>query len=53
DSSHGWESLRLSFLVQRPKDEPGFELMRAEADGRNLRYTTRAYATTRPEGKRY
>ena len=21
DSSHGWESLRMSFIVNRPKDE--------------------------------
>ena len=40
DSSHGWESLRLSFLVNRPKDEPGFFLARAEGAGRNVRYTT-------------
>jgi ribulose-bisphosphate carboxylase small chain len=53
DSTHGWESLRLSFIVNRPKSEPGFCLERAEAAGRNLRYTTRAYATGRPEGERY
>src|SRR5215211_3989750 len=32
DSSHGWESLRLSFIVNRPKDEPGFRLERQEVD---------------------
>jgi ribulose-bisphosphate carboxylase small chain len=53
DSSHGWESLRLSFIVHRPREEPGFELVRAEEGGRNIRYTTRAYATAKPEGKRY
>ena len=30
DSSHGWESVRLSFIVNRPKDEPGFRLERWE-----------------------
>jgi ribulose-bisphosphate carboxylase small chain len=40
DSAHGWESLRLSFLVNRPKDEPEFFLVRGEAAGRNVRYTT-------------
>ncbi len=40
DSAHGWESLRLSFIVNRPKNEPGFRLERAEAAGRNVRYTT-------------
>ena len=53
DSSHGWESLRLSFIVNRPKDEPGFGLIREEGVGRNVRYTTRAYAADRPEGSRY
>ena len=53
DSSHGWEALRLSFIVNRPKHEPGFGLVREEAAGRRIRYTTRAYATERPEGERY
>ncbi|MGE5088927.1 MAG: ribulose bisphosphate carboxylase small subunit [Candidatus Levyibacteriota bacterium] len=53
DSTHGVESLRLSFIVNRPKDEPGFALIREEAAGRQLRYTTRAYATDKPEGARY
>ena len=30
DSSHGWESVRLSFIVNRPKEEPGFRLDRHE-----------------------
>ncbi|MDO9710543.1 ribulose bisphosphate carboxylase small subunit [Paracraurococcus lichenis] len=53
DSTHTWESLRLSFLTDRPAEEPGFALERAEADGRNLRYTTRAYAAAKPTGARY
>jgi ribulose-bisphosphate carboxylase small chain len=53
DSSHGWESLRLSFIVNRPKDEPGFRLERHEVAGRNIRYTTTSYAADRPEGRRY
>ncbi|MDE2358550.1 MAG: ribulose bisphosphate carboxylase small subunit [Betaproteobacteria bacterium] len=53
DSTHGVESLRLSFIVNRPKDEPGFALVREEAAGRQIRYTTRAYATDKPEGARY
>jgi ribulose-bisphosphate carboxylase small chain len=40
DSTHGWESLRLSFLVNRPGNEPEFLLVRGEAAGRNVRYTT-------------
>ena len=53
DSAHGWESVRISFLVNRPKNEEGFRLDRSEVHGRVQRYTTRAYATDRPEGKRY
>jgi len=53
DASHGWESLRLSFIVNRPEREPGFTLRREEGAGRNVRYTTHAYAADRPEGERY
>ncbi len=53
DSGAGWESLRLSFLVNRPAEEPGFRLIRTETGGRNIQYTTEAYATDRPEGERY
>ena len=53
DSSHGWELVRLSFIVNRPKDEPGFRLERHEVGGRNIRYTTKSYAADRPEGGRY
>src|ERR1700721_2404527 len=52
DSSHGWESLRLSFIVNRPKDEPGFRLERHEGAGRNHRYTPKSYSVDRPEGGR-
>ena len=53
DASHGWESVRLSFIVNRPKHEPGFRLDRQEGVGRNTRYSTRSYAVERPEGERY
>ncbi|PWB79595.1 MAG: ribulose bisphosphate carboxylase small subunit [Methylocystaceae bacterium] len=53
DSSHGWESVRLSFIVGRPTKEPGFRLLRQETEGRNQRYTTIAYAADKPEGERY
>ena len=53
DASPGWESIRLSFIVNRPVQEPGFRLERQELAGRNLRYTTQAYATELPEGRRY
>lgn len=53
DASHGWESIRLSFIVNRPKTEPGFALEREEGAGRQVRYRTRSYAVERPEGDRY
>ncbi len=53
DSTRGWETIRLSFIVHRPKHEPGFRLARQEGEGRNIRYTLHSYATDRPEGERY
>jgi ribulose-bisphosphate carboxylase small chain len=53
DATPGWESLRLSFITDRPAEEPGFALRRQEVDGRAIRYTTRAYAADRPSGERY
>ena len=40
DSSHGWESVRISFIVNRPPEEAEFELVRQEVGGRAIRYTT-------------
>jgi ribulose-bisphosphate carboxylase small chain len=53
DSSHGWESVRISFIVNRPKNEPGFRLLRTEGPGRNQIYSTQSYAVDRPESERY
>lgn len=53
DSTHGWESVRLSFITDRPAVEPGFALERQERGGRNIAYTTRAYSAVLPEGERY
>jgi len=36
DSTRGWETVKLSFIVNRPKHEPGFGLVRQEAEGRVL-----------------
>jgi ribulose-bisphosphate carboxylase small chain len=41
DSSRGWETPRMSFIVNRPKVEPRLALERQEAQGRILRYTVR------------
>jgi ribulose-bisphosphate carboxylase small chain len=54
DSTHTVESVVLSFIVQRPKEEPGFRLVRQEINGRSMRYSIESYATqSRPEGARY
>jgi ribulose-bisphosphate carboxylase small chain len=53
DSTRGWETMRLSFIVNRPDREPGFGVVRQEVDGRQLRYTIHSYATDKPESERY
>nr|YP_010155869.1 ribulose-1,5-bisphosphate carboxylase/oxygenase small subunit [Cumathamnion serrulatum]QQY85358.1 ribulose-1,5-bisphosphate carboxylase/oxygenase small subunit [Cumathamnion serrulatum] len=53
DNARGVESCVLSFLVNRPSFEPGFELVRTEDVGRNQKYCFRSYATEKPEGSRY
>ena len=53
DSSRGFESTRLSFIVNRPTNEPGFALKRQEVAGRQIRYTIESYAAQKPEGQRY
>lgn len=41
DATRGVESVQLSFIVNRPAEEPGFGLTRTESAGRNVRYTLR------------
>ena len=53
DSTQGVESVRMSFIVNRPAKEPGFGLVRDEVDGRQVRYRITSYATDKPEGERY
>jgi ribulose-bisphosphate carboxylase small chain len=53
DATLGFETTRLSFIVNRPSDEPGFQLRRNEMGGRHIQYTIDSYATQRPEGRRY
>jgi len=53
DSTRGWETPRMSYIVNRPAKEPGFRLVRQEVDGRNVRYTIESYAAQAPEGERY
>nr|YP_009346886.1 ribulose-1,5-bisphosphate carboxylase/oxygenase small subunit [Gracilaria firma]APR74421.1 ribulose-1,5-bisphosphate carboxylase/oxygenase small subunit [Gracilaria firma] len=53
DNTRGTESCVLSFIINRPAYEPGFELVRTEDDSRSQRYSFRSYATAKPEGSRY
>jgi ribulose-bisphosphate carboxylase small chain len=53
DSTHGWESVKLSFIVNRPTEEPGFRVVRTDTKGRNIQYTLAPYATEKPAGTRY
>ncbi len=53
DSTRGRESVMLSFIVNRPENEPGFQLVRQEGPGRTIQYTLHSYAAEKPEGERY
>jgi len=53
DSSRGAESPKMSYIVNRPDNEPGFVVERQERDGRSMGYTIRSYAADKPEGERY
>jgi ribulose-bisphosphate carboxylase small chain len=53
DSTQGVESPRMSYIVNRPKTEPGFGLARQEMGGRQIGYRISSYATDKPEGERY
>jgi len=44
DSTHGVESVVMSFIVNRPRNEPGFRLVRTEEPGRTVRYSIESYA---------
>ena len=53
DSTQGVESVRMSFIVNRPAKEPGFGLVRQEIGGRQVQYTVHSCATDKPEAERY
>lgn len=39
DSTRGFETVTMSFIVNRPKVEPQIIMRRTEVDGRSIRYT--------------
>ena len=53
DASFTRQTTALSFIVQRPADEPGFRVDRTDAHDRVMRYRLHAYAADRPVGRRY
>ena len=53
DSTRGFETTRLSFIVNRPAEEPGFLLTRHEMNGRRIQYTLESYGAQAPAGRRY
>ncbi len=54
DSTQGVESVRMSFIVNRPAVEPGFRMVRTERGGRNIQYSIESYAVqSHGEGERY
>lgn len=53
DARYGRQTTALSFLVQRPTEEPGFRLDREETSDRRVRVRLHPYALDRPEGDRY
>jgi ribulose-bisphosphate carboxylase small chain len=52
DRRHGRQTTALSFLVNRPPVEPGFELERTEGADRRVHYTLHSYTMAREPGAR-
>ncbi len=53
DNSLGRQTSALSFIVNRPAEEPGFRLERQDKADRQMRYTLHPYAQQDPIGRRY
>ncbi len=43
----------FDLIVNRPAEEPGFQLERTEVHDRKMNYTLRSYAHNKPHGQRY
>jgi ribulose-bisphosphate carboxylase small chain len=48
DRTKGRQTTMLSFILNRPKHEPGFYLERTEEGDRQIKYTVRSYAKSKP-----
>ncbi len=53
DNSLGRQTSALSFIVNRPAEEPGFRLEREDKADRQMRYTLHPYSQRDPVGRRY
>lgn len=53
DARLGRQFTALSFIVNRPPNEPGFRLQRQDSHDRQIRYSLHAYSTDVPNGERY
>ena len=53
DARYTRQTTALAFIVNRPRDEPGFRLERTDEADRVMRYGLRGYAADRPAGRRY
>ncbi len=53
DSSLGRQSSRFSIIVNRPKEEPGYRLVRSEKHDRTVQYTVEPYVHQEAVGRRY
>ncbi len=53
DRRLGRQTTALSFIVNRPQEEPGFRVDRVEMNDRVVKYTLHSYATDKPKGQRY
>jgi ribulose-bisphosphate carboxylase small chain len=53
DASYGRQTTALSFIVNRPADEPGFRLERIDRHDRTMGYRLHPYALDMPAGRRY
>lgn len=47
------QTTALSFIVNRPAEEPGFRVERQETHDRQIRYTLFPYSSNQPHGDRY
>ena len=53
DRRKGRQTTAISFIVNRPAEDPGFAVRRQEAHDRTIRYTLHSYATDKPKGDRF